>query len=100
MLQCCEGQVPANHARLPTPCLVAFNVLPTIIFFASTMTVLYHLGIMQRVMAFSVVTNAAAGLGDGAIDHEEVMAHGVGEGLGRLLEGLIPVLVESGSPAP
>ena len=56
----------------------------------------------QRVMAFSVVTNAAAGLGDGAIDHEEVMAHGAGagEGLGVLLEGLIPVLVESGSPAP
>lgn len=56
----------------------------------------------QRVLGFSVVTNAAAGLGDGAIDHEEVMAHGAGagEGLGVLLEGLIPVLVESGSPAP
>ena len=56
----------------------------------------------QRVMAFSVVTDAAAGLGDGAIDHEEVMAHGAGagEGLGRLLEGLIPGLVGSESPAP
>ena len=56
----------------------------------------------QRVLAFSVVTNAAAGLGDGAIDHQEVMAHGAGagEGLGVLLEGLIPVLVESASPPP
>ena len=54
----------------------------------------------QRVLGFSVVTNAAAGLGDGAIDHEEVMAHGAGagEGLGALLEGLLPGLVESGSP--
>ncbi|MCX6355355.1 MAG: NupC/NupG family nucleoside CNT transporter [Candidatus Aureabacteria bacterium] len=30
----------------------AFSVLPTIIFFSSLMTVLYHLGIMQRVVAF------------------------------------------------
>ena len=29
----------------------AFNVLPTIIFFSSLMTLLYHLGIMQRVVA-------------------------------------------------
>jgi hypothetical protein len=29
----------------------AFNVLPTIIFFSSLMTVLYHLGIMQRLVA-------------------------------------------------
>ena len=30
----------------------AFSVLPTIIFFSSLMSVLYHLGIMQRVVAF------------------------------------------------
>ena len=54
----------------------------------------------QRVLGFSVVTNAAAGLGDGAIDHEEVMGYGAvaGEALGALLEGLLPGLVESGSP--
>ena len=33
-----------------TGAFVAFNVLPTIIFFASVMTVLYHLGVMQRVV--------------------------------------------------
>ena len=40
-----EGQYVAR-----TGAFVAFNVLPTIIFFASIMTVLYHLGIMQRVV--------------------------------------------------
>ena len=30
----------------------AFGVLPTIIFFASLMSMLYHLGVMQRVVAF------------------------------------------------
>ena len=40
-----EGQLVAR-----TGAFVAFNVLPTIIFFASIMTVLYHLGIMQRVV--------------------------------------------------
>ena len=39
-----DGQV-AN-----TGALFAFNVLPTIIFFSSLMTVLYHLGIMQVVV--------------------------------------------------
>ena len=39
-----QGQV-AN-----TGALFAFNVLPTIIFFSSLMTVLYHLGIMQVVV--------------------------------------------------
>jgi len=34
-----------------TGAFVAFNVLPTIIFFASVMTVLYHLGVMQRIVA-------------------------------------------------
>ena len=33
-----------------TGAFVAFNVLPTIIFFASVMTLLYHLGLMQRVV--------------------------------------------------
>lgn len=33
-----------------TGAFVAFNVLPTIIFFASLMTVLYHLGVMQRLV--------------------------------------------------
>ena len=40
-----EGQYVAR-----TGAFVAFNVLPTIIFFASVMTVLYHLGVMQRVV--------------------------------------------------
>ncbi len=56
----------------------------------------------QRVLAFSVVTNAAAGLGEGAIDHAEVMAHGAagGEGLGALLEGLLPGLAGGGPQDP
>ena len=40
-----EGEYVAR-----TGAFVAFNVLPTIIFFASLMTVLYHLGVMQRVV--------------------------------------------------
>ena len=40
-----EGQYVAR-----TGAFVAFNVLPTIIFFASIMTVLYHLGVMQKVV--------------------------------------------------
>ena len=40
-----EGRVVAR-----TGAFVAFNVLPTIIFFASIMTVLYHLGVMQRIV--------------------------------------------------
>ena len=35
-----------------TGAFVAFNVLPTIIFFASLMTLLYHLGVMQRVVGW------------------------------------------------
>ena len=52
----------------------------------------------QRVLAFSVVTNAASGLGAGAIDHEEVMAYGAGAGgrLGELLEGLMRGVVGDG----
>lgn len=53
--------VPGGQMVAPTPGMVAqtgayfaFNVLPTIIFFSSLMTVMYHLGIMQRiVMAFA-----------------------------------------------
>lgn len=40
-----EGEYVAR-----TGAFVAFNVLPTIIFFASLMTLLYHLGVMQRVV--------------------------------------------------
>lgn len=35
-----------------TGAVFAFNVLPTIIFFSSLMGVLYHLGVMQKVVAF------------------------------------------------
>lgn len=42
--------VPALWAR--SGAYFAFAVLPTIIFFSSLMTVLYHLGIMQRIVYF------------------------------------------------
>lgn len=41
-------EIPNQVAR--TGASFAFNVLPTIIFFSSLMTVLYHLGIMQAVV--------------------------------------------------
>lgn len=44
------GPLPGAVAN--TGAMFAFTVLPTIIFFSSLMTVLYHLGIMQRVVAF------------------------------------------------
>lgn len=45
------GEFAAEGRRVAqTGAFVAFNVLPTIIFFASLMTVLYHLGVMQRVV--------------------------------------------------
>ncbi len=51
-----EG-VPGNAPMTPSPGMVAqtgaffaFNVLPTIIFFSSLMTVLYHIGLMQMVV--------------------------------------------------
>jgi CNT family concentrative nucleoside transporter len=51
------GTPGANAPITPTPGMVAqtgafiaFNVLPTIIFFSSLMTVLYHLGVMQWVV--------------------------------------------------
>lgn len=40
-----EGRLVAR-----TGAFVAFNVLPTIIFLASLMTILYHLGVMQRLV--------------------------------------------------
>lgn len=44
------GPLPGAVANVGA--MFAFTVLPTIIFFSSLMTVLYHLGIMQRVVAF------------------------------------------------
>ena len=50
---------PGNAPPGPLPGAVAsigayfaFSVLPTIIFFSALMTVLYHLGVMQKVVAF------------------------------------------------
>jgi purine-nucleoside phosphorylase len=52
-----------------------------------------HLG--MEVLGISCVTNLAAGLVEGEIDHEEVIetGHRVAERLGRLLSRLIPLLV-------
>ena len=44
------GFVAEGRQVARTGAFFAFNVLPTIIFFASIMTVLYHLGVMQRVV--------------------------------------------------
>jgi CNT family concentrative nucleoside transporter len=51
------GEVGSNAPMVPTVGAVAqtgayfaFNVLPTIIFFSSLMTVLYHMGVMQKVV--------------------------------------------------
>ena len=44
------GFVAEGRQVARTGAFVAFNVLPTIIFFASVMTLLYHLGLMQRVV--------------------------------------------------
>ena len=48
----------------------------------------------QRVLAFSLITNRASGLGLESLDHEEVMRYGeeAGSTLGTLLEALIPAL--------
>jgi CNT family concentrative nucleoside transporter len=43
------AETPGQVAR--TGAFFAFNVLPTIIFFSSLMTVLYHLGVMQWIVA-------------------------------------------------
>ena len=51
LLEPSGGEFAAEGRRVArTGAFVAFNVLPTIIFFASLMTVLYHLGVMQRVV--------------------------------------------------
>ena len=48
-----NGGFAAEGERVArTGAFVAFNVLPTIIFFASLMTLLYHLGVMQRVVGW------------------------------------------------
>ena len=44
------GFVAEGEQVARTGAFVAFNVLPTIIFFASLMTLLYHLGVMQKVV--------------------------------------------------
>ena len=51
----------------------------------------------QKVLAFSLITNRAAGLGLEAIDHEEVMAYGAAAGgtLGALLESVLPRIATS-----
>ncbi|MGI9627250.1 MAG: NupC/NupG family nucleoside CNT transporter [Longimicrobiales bacterium] len=46
-----NGPVAEGEAVARTGAFFAFNVLPTIIFFSSLMTVLYHLGVMQRLVA-------------------------------------------------
>ena len=53
----------------------------------------------QRVLAFSLITNRASGLGLGSLDHEEVMRYGeeAGSTLGALLEALIPALHRAGT---
>lgn len=45
-----EKILPADMKNLGFGFIFAFQVLPTIIFFASLMSVLYHLGIMQRIV--------------------------------------------------
>lgn len=47
----------------------------------------------QRVLAVSMISNWAAGLGDGSLDHEDVMAWAdtAGRTLAPLLEALLPV---------
>lgn len=51
----------------------------------------------QRVLAISVITNRAAGLGLGSVDHTEVMAYAsvAGEALGSLIERLLPTMPTS-----
>ena len=43
-------QQPSAGMVAQTGAFFAFNVLPTIIFFSSLMTVMYHLGIMQKIV--------------------------------------------------
>lgn len=46
------SQIGALQMVANTGSYFAFNVLPTIIFFSAVMTVLYHLGIMQRLVYY------------------------------------------------
>lgn len=56
------GAVPATGTWANTGALFAFNVLPTIIFFSSLMTLLYYMGVMQLVVkAFAWVMVRAMG---------------------------------------
>jgi CNT family concentrative nucleoside transporter len=43
---------PQNNQYLNIGIIFAFHILPTIIFFASFMSIMYHLGIMQRIVQF------------------------------------------------
>lgn len=47
---CAAAPCTAPPLMAQTGAFLAFNVLPTIIFFSSLMSVLYHLGVMQRVV--------------------------------------------------
>ena len=47
---CAAAPCTAPPLVAQTGAFLAFNVLPTIIFFSSLMSVLYHLGVMQRVV--------------------------------------------------
>ena len=47
---CATAPCTAPPLVAQTGAFLAFNVLPTIIFFASLMSVLYHVGLMQRVV--------------------------------------------------
>ncbi|MGH1364612.1 MAG: NupC/NupG family nucleoside CNT transporter [Calditrichia bacterium] len=45
-----DGIVPAEQQNQGKGFFFAFQVLPTLIFFASLMSVLYHLGVMQKIV--------------------------------------------------
>jgi purine nucleoside phosphorylase len=52
----------------------------------------------MRVLGISIVTNLAAGLGAGPLSHEETLARAAeaGDGLKRLLLGLLEELARDG----
>ena len=43
---------PTSHQYVNIGIIFAFHILPTIIFFASFMGILYHLGVMQKIVQF------------------------------------------------
>jgi purine-nucleoside phosphorylase len=55
-----------------------------------------------RCVAFSLITNRAAGLASGTLSHDEVLdvAHTAGQKLGRLLRGMLRGLVLEWAPDP